>query len=238
MRRCCFGRARERVWKREKLKNKNSLLGLSPFSPLFSLTLFLSYFSPPLSQPTYNTNLTTQASAPSTRRARRSPTTSRTRSTSPCSPGCRAAPTTTRSPASRARCTRPRAPSSSRTRSRCCPTPRRSLTVRSFFFRERKRLRARERKRRRWSIFKKKNERKAHSSFKKKLKKKKNRPEEARPHARLRRHRQPHRPRRPAPGRRRRLPRRARAGAFWGNLFWGDILLLFFASRGFLRERN
>ena len=45
--------------------------------------------------------------------------------------------------------------------------------MRSFFFRERKRLRARERKRRRWSRFKKKNERKAHSSFKKKLKKKK-----------------------------------------------------------------
>ena len=71
-----------------------------------------------------------QASAPSTRRARRSPTTSRTRSTFRCSPGSRAGRTTTPSRAWRARCTRPRGPSLSRIRGRCSPTPRPSPTVR------------------------------------------------------------------------------------------------------------
>lgn len=102
-------------------EKKNSLI----------LVFRTSSLTPPFTSPLFEPKTSSQASAPSTRRARRSPTTSTTRSTSPSSRGSRAARTTTRSRAWPAPCTRPRGPSSSRTRSRCWPTPRRWPTVRS-----------------------------------------------------------------------------------------------------------
>ena len=178
----------------------------SPSPPPLPSSLFL--------RPTKRKN---QASAPSTRRARRSPTTSRTRSTFRCSPGSRAGRTTTPSRAWRARCTRPRGPSSSRIRGRCSPTPRPSPTVRERA--------SGERRVRRWRTGRDKEEEgETHCLETQKNKKngvkKLDRPPEARPHARLRRHRQPHRARRPAPGRRRRLARRARVGASFAVFFF------------------